>query len=418
MNNARILKTYLGRDTTLVLSFLFFCPSAFAEEALLSHLAVPSSIESSGPHLIKEPASGFHPAQLDQSQEAMSELPISPIQRVSGERSLETVGSSRSARDAELYRVTAPSVVRILTNSGSGSGSLIGSSGEILTNFHVVRGQSQVAVVFKPATEGAIPTRDDIKLGQIIKYDERTDLALVRAIDFPKGRTPIRLGDSSEAAIGADVSAIGHPEDQAWTFTKGIVSQYRIGFEWLDHKADVIQTQTPINPGNSGGPLISESGSLIGVNSFKKPDAEGLNFSVSVDEVKRFLARTGNRPEHGNEAPEAKPACALKEISRFRNKKNDATIIAYDTKCGGRANANYTIPDAKTESITYAIDRNDDGRPDVIFFDLKQQKKWDISFWDEKFEGHWTLVGYHPDGKMTPSSFESYDRFQSRVAAR
>jgi hypothetical protein len=98
--------------------------------------------------------------------------------------------------------------------------------------------------------------------------------------------------------------------------------------------------------------------------------------------------------------------------------KNDATIIAYDTKCNGRANANYIIPDAKTESIMYAIDRNDDGRPDVIFFDLKQQKKWDISFWDEKFEGHWTLVGYHPDGKMTPSSFESYDKFQSRVAAR
>ena len=68
--------------------------------------------------------------------------------------------------------------------------------------------------------------------------------------------------------------------------------------------------------------------------------------------------------------------------------------------------------------IMYTIDRNDDGRPDVIFFDLKQQKKWDISFWDEKFEGHWTLVGYQPDGKMTPSSFESYDKFQSRVATR
>jgi S1-C subfamily serine protease len=285
MSNAGMLRTCLGRDTTLVLSLLFFCPSAFAEEALMSHLAVPSSIESSGPHLIKEPASGPHSAQLDQSQEAMSELPISPIQRVSGERSLETVGSSRSARDAELYRVTAPSVVRILTNSGSGSGSLIGSSGEILTNLHVVKGQSQVAVVFKPATEGAIPSRDDIKLGRVIKYDEVTDLALVRATDIPKGRVPIRLGDSSEMAIGADVSAIGHPEDQAWTFTKGIISQYRIGFEWLDHKADVIQTQTPINPGNSGGPLISETGSLIGVNSLK-PDAEGLNFSVSVDEVK------------------------------------------------------------------------------------------------------------------------------------
>jgi hypothetical protein len=208
----------------------------------------------------------------------------------------------------------------------------------------------------------------------------------------------------------------------------GIGTSVHLAGEMFKSMAQVEMTHIPYKGsapaltdllrGNSGGPLISEAGSLIGVNSFKKPDAEGLNFSVSVDEVKRFLARSGNRPERKNEPAGTTPVCALKEISRFRNKKNDATIIAYDTKCTGRANANYTIPDAKTESITYAIDRNDDGRPDVIYFDLKQQKKWDVSFWDEKFEGHWTLVGYHPDGKMTPSSFESYDKFQSRVAAR
>ena len=113
-------------------------------------------------------------------------------------------------------------------------------------------------------------------------------------------------------AIGADVSAIGHPDDQAWTFTKGIISQYRIGFEWLNHKADVIQTQTPINPGNSGGPLISEFGSLIGVNSFKESKAENLNFSVSVDEVRKFLARNGNRSVHGTETSKAKSCLRAK----------------------------------------------------------------------------------------------------------
>src|SRR5258708_2471876 len=183
MNNATMLRACLARDIPLILSLLFFCSSAFAQEALVLRTAVPSSIESSGSPLLKQPASGFEPVQLHQSQDALRELPISSIQRLSGERSLETVGSSRSARDAELYRVTAPSVVRILTKSGSGSGSLIGSSGEILTNFHVVKGQAQVAVVFKPATEGAIPTRDDIKLGQVIKYDDLTDLALVRVMD-------------------------------------------------------------------------------------------------------------------------------------------------------------------------------------------------------------------------------------------
>ena len=404
----------LRRDTALLLSFLLFCSGAQAQEELLLRTAIPSSIESSGSHLTKQPAGDFNVT----IKSPINELPLSRIQQLSGERSLEKAGSSRSAKDAELYRVIAPSVVRILTNSGSGSGSLIGNSGEILTSFHVVKGQTQVAVVFKPATEGAIPTRDELKLGQVIKYDEVTDLALVRAADIPRGRLPISLGDSGDAAIGADVSAIGHPDDQAWTFTKGIVSQYRIGFEWLNHKADVIQTQTPINPGNSGGPLLSENGSLIGVNAFKRANSENLNFSVSVEEVKKFLARKGDRSARGPETAKTKSGCQTKEVSRFRNNKNDATIIAYDTKCAGHANANYIIPNSKSESIMFAVDRNDDGRPDVIFFDLKQQRRWDISFWDEKFEGHWTLVGYHPDGKITPSSFESYDKFQSRVAAR
>ena len=418
MTNVATPRARLWRDTPFVLSFLLVCSSAHAQEALLARGTIPSSIESSGPQLMKPPAGGLEAIDLNQSRDAFNELPLPRIQQLSAEPSVGIVGSNRSARDAEIYRVTAPSVVKILTNSGFVTGSLIGSSGEILTNFHVVKGQSQVAVVFKPATEGAIPTRDDMKLGQVIKFDEITDLALVRTIDIPKGKIPIRLGDSSEAAIGADVSAIGHPEDQAWTFTKGIISQYRIGFEWLDHKADVIQTQTPINPGNSGGPLLSETGSLIGVNSFKKADSENLNFSVSVDEVRKFLARKGDRSAHRNDATKAKSDCQAKEISRFRNKTNDASIISYDISCAGHANANYIIPDSKSESIMFAVDRNDDGRPDVIYFDLKRQKRWDISFWDDKFEGHWTLVGYHPDGKITPSSFESYDKFQSRVAAR
>jgi hypothetical protein len=346
----------------------------------------------------------------------LNEIPVAKIQKLSGEKSLETTGDSRSARDVQLYRATAPSVVRILTNKGSGSGTLIAASGEILTNYHVVEGQSEVAVVFKPSIEGAVPTRDDIKLGRVFKYDDVPDLALVRVTEVPSGRTPVRLGDSSEIAVGADVSAIGHPDGQAWTYTKGVISQYRLGFEWLHHKADVIQTQTPINPGNSGGPLISDSGTLIGVNSFKRSDAEGLNFSVSIDEVKKFLARQGGQPNDASSP--SQPQCALKEISRFRNKKNDGTVIAYDSKCSGRVNANLIIPDRSTESIIYTVDRNEDGKPDVIFFDLKHRHQWDISFWDEKFEGHWTLVGYHPDGKMTPSSFESYERFRSRVASR
>jgi hypothetical protein len=111
-------------------------------------------------------------------------------------------------------------------------------------------------------------------------------------------------------------------------------------------------------------------------------------------------------------------ACEAKEISRFRNRENNANVISYDTRCTGKADADYTIPDNKAEAVTFTKDRNGDGRIDVMYFDFKRQGKWDLSFWDENFGGHWTLVGYHPDGRITPSEFESYETFQRRTASR
>ena len=50
------------------------------------------------------------------------------------------------------------------------------------------------------------------------------------------------------------------------------------------------------------------------------------------------------------------------------------------------------------------------------FCDFKRQGKWELSFWDENFDGHWTLVGYHPDGGLIPSRFESYEAFKKRTS--
>jgi hypothetical protein len=181
------------------------------------------------------------------------------------------------------------------------------------------------------------------------------------------------------------------------------------------HKVDVVQTQTPINPGNSGGPLISDSGTLIGVNSFKSP-GEGLNFAVSISEVKKFLARSGNRVAETSKAPSPKGTCEAKQLFKSRNKENTATIIGYDINCSGKDNAEYVYPDKKSDPVLLKLDRNGDGKADVIFFDFKRTGKWDLSWWDENFDGHWTLVGYHDDGSLRPSRFESYEAYQRRLA--
>jgi len=314
-------------------------------------------------------------------------------------------------------------VVLVVTREGLGSGSLVDTTGTIITNWHVVKGYDYVGVVFKPATEGKEPTRDEIKRGRVVRYDEIADLALVKVSDIPAGRSPIRLGDSTEIAVGMDVHAIGHPTGEAWTYTTGVISQYRQGYEWhaendaIKHKADIIQTQTPINPGNSGGPLLSDSGNLIGVNSFKSAGG-GLNFAVSVDEVRKFIARSGNRIAQAPPSTKSDRECRPKELSRFRNDQNNATVVAYDMFCTGKDTGELVTPDDPKQAIFLRVDRNGSGRADVVFFDLKRRGKWDLSFWDENSTGQWTLVGYHDDGSLKPTRFESYAEFQRRIATR
>ena len=82
-------------------------------------------------------------------------------------------------------------------------------------------------------------------------------------------------------------------------------------------------------PGNSGGPLLSDLGNLIGVNSFKA-GGEGLNFAVSVDEVRKFITRSGNRLGQTPSATKGDRGCKPKQLSKFRYEQNDATVVSFD----------------------------------------------------------------------------------------
>lgn len=52
---------------------------------------------------------------------------------------------------------------------------------------------------------------------------------------------------------------------------------------------DLIQTDATINPGNSGGPLINSKGEVIGVNSIKIQEAEGIGFAVPINIIKPII---------------------------------------------------------------------------------------------------------------------------------
>lgn len=330
--------------------------------------------------------------------------------------------NTRGVRDAALFKLLAPAVVMVLTEDGSGTGSLIDGSGLILTNMHVVGKSKEVGIVFKPAGLTQRPTKSDLLVGTVIRVDEVADLALVQVKTIPSGTRPIRLGDVSDVAVGLDAHAIGHPHGQNWTYTKGIISQYRPSFQWsggggISHSADVVQTQTPINLGNSGGPLLIDEGLLIGVNSFIDPKAQGLNYAVSIDDVKNFLKRQGNRFVKPSPTLASSKNCDSKVIfeGKSTDKKSDVRLI--DTKCDGKGDMEYVMPTDKSEPQLLRVDRNGDSKPDVLVFSYSRDYKWELSLWDDDYDGKWDMVGYHQKGELKPYKLETYADFQKKIAA-
>ena len=335
----------------------------------------------------------------------------------------DTFSKSRSVKDATLFKSISPSVVLIVSDDSIGSGSLINSKGEILTNWHVVGKNDEVGVIFKPLLDTQKISKNDIYRARVIKLDQVADLALLKVIDFPVSRQPIKLGDSSEISIGSDVHAIGHPRGESWTYTKGVISQYRNDYQWsggenqVKHKADVIQTQTPINPGNSGGPLISDTGKLIGVNSFKAGDSEGLNFAVSIDDVRNFLSRKDSRLSPNNTAAKSNK-CEWKTVYEGKTDDKSGDIIIYDTQCSGKSDLEVVAPYDTSKPYYLRADRNLDGKVDLLILSSARNDKWSLSYWDNDFDGKWDSVGFHPDGEAKPSRYEDFKSYSQRIAKK
>jgi len=171
---------------------------------------------------------------------------------------------------------------------GVGSGFFIDFEGQtlVLTNHHVVDGADQIRITTQQGWEFS---------GEVVGSDARLDLAVVRVDDFQGRDVPVvPLGDSDALETGDWVVAIGNPLGLSHTVTSGIVSA--LGRQVNNPQGagtfrSLIQTDAAINPGNSGGPLVDARGRVIGMNTLIASNAEGLNFAISVNEVKRVLGQ-------------------------------------------------------------------------------------------------------------------------------
>lgn len=235
---------------------------------------------------------------------ALNTTPAS-INVPAGNQSVQTVA------DAVL-----PSVVSIMAKfpngSGEGSGVVLSSDGQILTNAHVVKSATDIEVRFNDGTTAP---------AELVGIDASDDIAVIKAKNV-SGLTPAKLGDSTNLKVGQNVVAIGSPLGLSATVTSGIVSalnrpvqtsspntqdqqqQQWPGLQQQQQQAptqdtiiNAVQTDAAINPGNSGGALVDMNGNVIGINSAiaslsasgsGESGNIGVGFAIPINQAKRI----------------------------------------------------------------------------------------------------------------------------------
>src|SRR5512137_528646 len=168
---------------------------------------------------------------------------------------------------------------------GSGSGSIIDTKGDILTNHHVVADAQKLEVTLGDGSKWS---------ATLVGSDPDNDLAVIK-IEAPREKLKIiPMGDSRDLRIGQKVLAIGNPFGLQRTLTTGIISSLgrTIRSDTGTLREDIIQTDAAINPGNSGGPLLNSEGEIIGINSAiisPSGGSVGIGFAVPVNTAKRVI---------------------------------------------------------------------------------------------------------------------------------
>ena len=198
---------------------------------------------------------------------------------------------------AGVVDAVGPAVVTVQSDmggrfggTGAGTGVILSTHGEVLTNAHVVDGASAIHVTLAGESQSRTAT--------LIGSDTAADLALLRIVDASE-LPAAPLGSSSSLAVGDDVVAIGNALALRGgpTVTRGIVSA-------LDRSLDtgagamtgLIQTDASISSGNSGGPLVNAAGEVIGINTAVASSgagraAENIGFAIAIDQALPVIER-------------------------------------------------------------------------------------------------------------------------------
>lgn len=185
----------------------------------------------------------------------------------------------------DLVQEFGEGVVSVETPSGQGSGFLVNKDGYIVTNNHVIEGETRIAVVLYQSNGGSLQRRR-IENVEIVALNPFVDLALLK-MNPPEDvkLRPVFLGSLDDLNAGDGVFALGNPLGLERTVSQGILSTLNRNFEGLIY----LQTDAAINPGNSGGPLFNLKGEVVGVTNMGFRGTDNLGFAIPINYVKDFL---------------------------------------------------------------------------------------------------------------------------------
>jgi S1-C subfamily serine protease len=227
------------------------------------------------------------------AEAVISRLPAASAPSASSSTTSSSVSSAVAAQPltaAALYQKAAPGVVTITTElarrgrvgEGTGSGIVLDTTGNILTNQHVIAGASQIQVTFSDGKTAA---------ATVAGSSTSADLAVVHVSVAASSLHPLALGDSNAVRVGDAAYAIGAPFGFAESMTAGVISGLNRSNQSTG-LTGLIQTDAPINPGNSGGALLNSLGQVIGINdSIESPVAGnvGIGFAIPINAAKKLL---------------------------------------------------------------------------------------------------------------------------------
>jgi len=173
---------------------------------------------------------------------------------------------------AQIAAQTDPGLVDIVSTLGyqqaqaAGTGLVLTSSGEVLTNNHVINGATSISVT-------------DIGNGRtyqakVVGYDQTRDVAVLQ-LQGASGLQTVNLGNSSTVAVGQKVVALGNAEGKGGTPSVAVgkitgldssITASDEGSGTSERLSGLINHNAPIQPGDSGGPLVNTAGQVIGID--------------------------------------------------------------------------------------------------------------------------------------------------------